>query len=116
MTSPTDPVRYSPTIFEVANEGEARPIVLPGRNPEEVEQRWQVETPWCGGLIRDACALGPQSRVLDFGCGIGRLAKWLIDAVGCRVVGVDISESMRRLAIDYVGSPKFSVVSYEAFL
>ncbi|MSP48648.1 MAG: class I SAM-dependent methyltransferase [Alphaproteobacteria bacterium] len=115
MPKPDEPPRYSPKVFDVATAEAARAIILQAEDPTEVERRWSVETPWFGRLIRHACALGPESRVLDFGCGLGRLSKWLIDAVGCRVVGVDISEGMRKLAADYVGSAKFSAVAYEAF-
>ena len=53
--------------------------------------------------------------LLDFGCGIGRMAKELIGRTGCRVVGVDISAEMRRHAIDYVATDRFSVMSSEEF-
>lgn len=52
-------------------------------------------------------------RVLDYGCGIGRVAKGLIEAFGCRVVGVDFSPSMRLLAPEYVLSERFTVWSLE---
>jgi len=45
--------------------------------------------------------------VIDYGCGVGRLSKALIERHGCRVVGVDISAKMRALAVDYVGSDRF---------
>ncbi|MBM3533817.1 MAG: class I SAM-dependent methyltransferase [Alphaproteobacteria bacterium] len=113
--STADQPRYSPKVFDVATEKEAREIILQGHAPDEIEERWSRETPWFGALIRHSLGLLPESRVLDLGCGIGRLSKWLIDAVGCRVVGVDISEGMRKLAVDYVGSPQFTAVSYESF-
>jgi cyclopropane fatty-acyl-phospholipid synthase-like methyltransferase len=47
------------------------------------------------------------SVVVDYGCGIGRLAKELISRYGCRVVGVDISSKSRALAERYVGSDRF---------
>ena len=53
--------------------------------------------------------------LLDFGCGIGRVAKEMIGRTGCRVVGVDISAKMRAMAIDYVASDRFSVMSSEDF-
>jgi cyclopropane fatty-acyl-phospholipid synthase-like methyltransferase len=113
--STADPPRYSPKVFEVATEDEARSIIFQGPTPTETEERWKRETPWFGSLIHQALGLLPESRVLDFGCGIGRLSKRLIDTVGCRVVGVDISAGMRRFAVDYVRSPKFTAVSYENF-
>jgi SAM-dependent methyltransferase len=45
--------------------------------------------------------------VIDYGCGIGRLAKEMIERFGCTVIGVDISANMRGLAASYVGSDRF---------
>ena len=47
------------------------------------------------------------SVVLDFGCGVGRLSKGLIQRLGCDVVGVDFSEPMLHTASEYVMSRKF---------
>jgi 2-polyprenyl-3-methyl-5-hydroxy-6-metoxy-1,4-benzoquinol methylase len=58
----------------------------------------------CIGLQSDSC-------VLDYGCGPGRVAKGLIEKYGCRVVGVDFSQSMRLLAPEYVLSERFTVWS-----
>ena len=115
MPEPDEPIRYSPKVFDVETVEDARSSILQAESPDRVARRWEIETRWCGGVIRPALALGPDSRVLDFGCGLGRLSKWLIDNVGCRAVGVDISPSMREMAVEYVGSPRFSVASYEAF-
>jgi ubiquinone/menaquinone biosynthesis C-methylase UbiE len=52
--------------------------------------------------------------ILDYGCGVGRLAKALIETYNCWIMGVDISASMRQLAMGYVGSPRFSACSPEA--
>jgi SAM-dependent methyltransferase len=49
--------------------------------------------------------------VLDYGCGIGRMARALIAATGCRVVGVDISARMRALAVEHVADERFMAVS-----
>src|SRR5207253_4358717 len=54
-----------------------------------------------------------ESWVLDYGCGVGRIAKELIGNFGCRVVGVDFSPSMRLLASEYVLSERFVVWSPE---
>jgi len=48
---------------------------------------------------------------LDYGCGVGRLAKALIERFDCFVVGADISQDMRGLAPGYVNSAAFSVLS-----
>jgi SAM-dependent methyltransferase len=55
--------------------------------------------------------LTDQSTVVDYGCGIGRVAKELIARHGCRVIGVDISAAMRTMAIDYVKSDRFVAIA-----
>ena len=40
------------------------------------------------------CRIARDSCVLDAGCGVGMTPCYLAQAVGCRVVGVDISERM----------------------
>jgi len=42
----------------------------------------------------ELCHIGPGSYVLDVGCGVGVTPCYLAKRVGCRVVGVDISEKM----------------------
>jgi SAM-dependent methyltransferase len=98
---------YDPTIFDVGDMDAARSIILtPEGSP--TEERWQVETPHVADLIGHALpTIRPGELVLDYGCGIGRIAKELIARHRCRVVGVDISTNMRALALDYVGSEDF---------
>lgn len=106
---------YDPAIFDVGNMDAARAIIL---TPEGVatEERWRVETPYLVDLIGHALPpIKPGDLVLDYGCGIGRLAKELIARYRCRVVGVDISRSMRALALDYVGSEDFFACSPAMF-
>ena len=55
--------------------------------------------------------LSQESILIDFGCGIGRIAKALIEKTGCHVIGVDISSTMRSQAIAYVNNERFSVIS-----
>jgi len=103
---------YYPKIFDVENEQRARELILTNEGENgDTNLRWDRETPYFFHLIHEAVGLRPDMVVLDYGCGIGRMAKALIDGTGCRVIGVDISSSMRRLAIDYVKSDKFMVVS-----
>jgi SAM-dependent methyltransferase len=77
--------------------------------------RWALETPYVIELMREAFSLRSDMVVLDYGCGIGRLAKAMIDASGCSVVGLDTSPQMRKLADDYVGSDLFLAVSPSQF-
>ncbi|MDB5422784.1 MAG: Methyltransferase type 11 [Phenylobacterium sp.] len=112
-TLPT--VTYSPAVFDVADEDAARRIILTPDYGESTETRWERETPYVTALAVGQLALRPSDLVVDFGCGIGRMAKALIESVGCRVLGVDFSRQMQALAPSYVESPNFSVVSPEVF-
>ena len=55
----------------------------------------------------------PDTLLLDYGCGIGRLAYELIQRHNCRVVGVDISPSMRALSVVYTRSDRFMSCSHD---
>ncbi|GAB0119642.1 class I SAM-dependent methyltransferase [Acidisoma sp. 7E03] len=102
---------YHPTVFDVEDLSQAKEIILTNEGPGcETEVRWARETPYLGALIGQELALTPDSLVLDYGCGVGRLAKQLIDVYGCAVIGADISPRMRALALDYVGSDRFAAV------
>ena len=108
---PTTVMPYWPEVFDVADQQQSKEIILDGEGPgAETNTRWQRETPYVLELVRQAFPLGPDTVVLDYGCGIGRMAKAMIEAAACSVIGVDISPSM-RLAVDYVGSDRFLAVS-----
>ena len=52
-----------------------------------------------GGLeatrsLAQACHIGPDSHVLDVGCGVGITACFLPKEYGCRLLGIDLSEKM----------------------
>jgi SAM-dependent methyltransferase len=108
--------RYYPDVFDVADIARAKKIILTEEGPgADTETRWAVETPYVMELIGGAFALRPEMLVLDYGSGIGRIAKAMIAASGCSVIGVDISPSMRALALDYVGSERFVALSPAQF-
>ncbi len=89
---------YDPTVFNVGSQAEAKAIILTPEAGMSPEERWERETP---DIIRRLKEAAPEARRwLDYGCGIGRLAKPLIDE-GHTVVGVDFSADMRRLAKKY---------------
>ncbi len=97
---------YNPGVFNVNSISTAMSIILTPQD-RTTEERWRTETPYVADLIGKHLQLSQDSLVLDYGCGIGRLAKELIARHGCRVVGVDISPSMRALGPMYVESDRF---------
>lgn len=105
---------YTPGIFDQNSLAGAKRVILTVP-PDIAEEFWQRTTVATGDLIIEAMRPEQDDVLLDFGCGIGRLAKELIGRTGCRVVGVDISAAMRRHAIEYVASGRFSVMSSEEF-
>ena len=107
------PATYNSAIFDVASLDDARRIILTPEAGLSTDERWQSETPYLVGLAGEQLRLSADSVVVDYGCGIGRLARELISRHGCRVVGVDISAQMRALAQRYVGSDRFSTCAPE---
>lgn len=97
---------YNPNIFAVEDMPSAMRIILTVEGVS-TEERWRIETPYVADLIGEAIHITPYSVLIDHGCGIGRISKELIARHGCRVVGVDISASMRALAVTYVQSDRF---------
>jgi len=97
---------YNPMIFNVQDIRSAMRIIL---TPETwtTERRWEIETPYLVDLIHQSIEITPNTVLLDYGSGIGRIAKELIARYKCRVIGVDISASMRTLAAPYVQSDRF---------
>lgn len=108
-------VTYNPLVFEQSDLDLAKAIILTPEDGRDPEQRWRLETPYLAGLIGEQLALAPGRLVLDYGCGIGRMAKALIERYDVKVLGVDISQAMRTHAPAYVASPAFSVVSNDVF-
>jgi ubiquinone/menaquinone biosynthesis C-methylase UbiE len=94
-------------IFEVPSLRRAREIILTPEGGASTETRWRHETPYLVDQIERELRPGPGRTILDYGCGIGRLAKALIARSGCRVIGVDPSLSMRSLSTGYVRSNRF---------
>ena len=109
---PVGETDYNPLIFNPQTISEAKRVILfPGPSLTS-EERWTRETEHMAGYL-DRLHLSRDSWVLDYGCGIGRLAKLIIAHYGCFVVGVDISTSMRSMAISYVNNTRFIACSHE---
>jgi len=92
-------------IWDVNSISDAKKIILTG----DTEKRWE-ETHW--EVSRIVHYMPFAANVLDYGCGIGRIAKELIDLEPhVFVTGVDSSENMQKLAMEYVNSFRFEVES-----
>jgi SAM-dependent methyltransferase len=102
---------YNAGIFEVASLQAAREIILTPGADAGTDERWERETPYLAELLGDILDLRPGALVIDYGCGIGRVAKALIERFDCKVLGVDASAPMRAMAPEYVSSAAFSAVS-----
>ena len=106
------PLTYNPAVFHVNDLAQAMSIILTPEGSTTAD-RWEKETPYLADLIAEQFVLQPDSLVLDYGCGIGRLAHELIRRHDCRVVGVDISPSMRALSVIYTRSDRFMSCSQD---
>lgn len=97
----------APEKFDCPDIEAAKEIILVKEKGMLPAERWEIETAWL--LKRMVFEMG---LVLDFGCGIGRMAK-AICGPALSVVGVDISETMREQALQYVKSDHFRAISPE---
>lgn len=104
-------MKYNPSIYEKATLDEAKDIILRPQHGVPTDKRWIVETDWTMDRVR----FPHGALVFDVGCGIGRLAKPLVQR-GHYVMGVDISASMRRMANEYVDDMRFAAFTPEQFL
>lgn len=107
---------YYKDMFKVQDIQEAKAIILTEEQQGgDYQERWDRETEYMQGLFAEGLGDLNGKTILDFGCGIGRLSKALLQQYDCHVLGVDISPDMRRLAQEYVADDRFSVLSYEMF-
>jgi SAM-dependent methyltransferase len=99
---------FNPKDF---NEGQHQ--VVGFCNGYTMEERWKEETPLFRDIIQKQ--LNGYDRVLDYGCGVGRIAKELIkeSPYSILITGVDTSAEMRKLAEEYVDSEHFNTFSPE---
>jgi SAM-dependent methyltransferase len=90
-------------MFDPKDMNAARGWVTGNCNGYDTEARWKEETPFIIQAISDKLIPGEKSGkiLLDFGCGPGRIARGLLEANnGLKILCVDQSEDMRRLAIE----------------
>lgn len=102
---------YNPKVFDTNSIEEAKKVILTNEQELQSDDRWEKESPYIIKSIIEKTKLCKDSIVLDFGCGIGRISKLIVQNIGCRVIGVDISESMRNFAKEYVDCELFEVYS-----
>lgn len=95
---------YDPTVFDKSSIEEARGIVLTAEGGVSTQARWDGETPWLLNLIAKHIKSG--DLVLDYGCGVGRLAAPLVSQ-GYSVIGVDASSLMRQHATNLIANERF---------
>ena len=82
---------YWPAKFDVTSIDEAKRIILTVEGGLSAEDRWAIETTPVVELLRDQFNITENSVLLDYGAGIGRVARELIEQTGCFVVGVGAS-------------------------
>lgn len=95
---------YIKEIFDVQTFEQAKHVVLT-TDPEN-PKKFETETNFLVDTIaeQDFIRLKDESIVFDFGCGMGRIARELINKFKCKVIGVDISPSMLQFAKLYTAN------------
>jgi ADP-heptose:LPS heptosyltransferase/SAM-dependent methyltransferase len=94
-------------LFKPASMQEGMETVAGACNGIPKEQRWAEETP---AFAREILQLLPPdgATILDYGCGMGRIAKEILQQNGkVTVIGVDDSGEELALARTYVDTPRF---------
>ena len=100
-----DYLTYFKEIFDAETLEQAKDIVLTP-DPNDVN-KFIFETQWLIKFINAHFNVNEKTKVLDFGCGMGRISKELIETFDCFVKGIDISDNMLSIAKEYVDSDKF---------
>jgi len=97
---------YYPGFFTTDSISSSKDIILSAGSGMTVDERWEHETKW---LVEKIKFGNERDLVIDYGCGIGRLAKEIKNPV----LGVDISPSMIEQSISYVNKSTFSCITPE---
>jgi ADP-heptose:LPS heptosyltransferase/ubiquinone/menaquinone biosynthesis C-methylase UbiE len=98
-------------LFKPKSIEEGKHEVVGDCNGFTMQQRWEAETPaFAKSILKQIKGpLDHKIRILDYGCGVGRLAKEVLtQEINCEVVGVDASSEMMQKAVDYVGNVNFT--------
>ena len=95
---------YIKEVFDVTTFEQAKNVVL---TPDQDDpKKFDKETNFLVSTITENLPLNDNTIVYDFGCGMGRIAKELINKTQCKVIGVDISASMLTFAKLYTANLK----------
>lgn len=97
--------RYVSRAFDVYSLDQAKNVVLSCE--QNLPEKFENETNLLVGYLDEL--LKKDIRILDFGCGMGRVSKEILKRCECDIVGTDISPSMRSFAKNYVDNDKFQV-------
>lgn len=99
--APNKMSQYVKEVFEPGDLEYAKHVVLTSdpNNPN----KFKYETDFLIRRIRERNIITAESVVVDFGCGMGRVSRALLEAFDCHVIGVDFSEVMLKHARNYVG-------------
>lgn len=95
-------------LFKPKSLDEGKHAVVGDCNGMSMQERYELETP----LFADAILsyVKHHSQILDYGCGVGRLAKEILRRKEVYVDGVDDSAEMRNLAESSTLSSRFNVL------
>ena len=96
------------TLFKERDFRDACESVVGPCNDFSFQERWEKETPdFVRAILK--CTSVEAPRILDYGCGVGRLAREVIlQHQKAFVVGVDESPVQQQHARDYVESDRFT--------
>jgi len=95
---------YLSRAFDVTTFDQAKNVVLT-TDPND-PAKFAKETDFLIDAIAKQNIITSGSSVLDFGCGMGRVSKQLIERFDCTVYGTDISDSMLTFAKLYIANIK----------